>query len=143
MREIKYKAWYNNKMWDVQSLEWLEGDDHPAKAYLFGLDGWVIVADKYMPLDSVGVAFLVEFTGLHDKRGTPIYEADIVLGTSRFYTEEVKGVVEYVSLAFAFVGKTESGKKWFDTITNPKITRAYVEVIGNRFESPELLEKGE
>jgi hypothetical protein len=78
MREIRYKAWYNNKMWDVQSLEWSEGDDHPAKAYLFGLDGWVIVADKYMPPDSVGVAYLVEFTGLHDKRGTPIYESDII-----------------------------------------------------------------
>ena len=83
---------------------------------------------------------LLQFTGLKDRNGTEIYQGDIVAGKPPHYIEEVKGVVEYGALAFAFKGKTKNGMVWFDTITNPKVTKACVKVIGNKFENPELLE---
>lgn len=87
---------------------------------------------------------LMQYTGLGDVNGKEIYEGDIVTGKPPHYTSNVKGVVQYGGLAFAFVGKTETGEKWFDTITNPLITKADdVEVIGNKFEDPELLLDGE
>ena len=71
-----------------------------------------------------------QFTGLLDKRGTPIYEGDIV-ETS---LEEI-ALVEYCGNAFDFTHPTENlliyGENPFDCC----------EIIGNIHENPELLEK--
>lgn len=139
MRSIKYRAFYKGEMRQVTALEWIHEGEDLAGCYLTGIDKCVIVNDDET---TFGVD-LLEFTGLHDRNGTEIYESDVVVGKPPNYTDEVKGVVKYGALAFAFVGKTKKGKEWFDTITNPRIKKAdHVEVIGNIYENPGLL-KGE
>lgn len=84
---------------------------------------------------------VMQFTGLCDKNGKEIYEGDIVIGDEGFF-QPVKGVVEYGALAFSFVGKCANGDNWNYTITNPKFTQdKSVEVIGNIYETPELIER--
>ena len=129
MRPIKYRAWdkHDKKMYPVIVMDLVQEK------------GGLFLGKGKGPVSWEDIELLA-FTGLHDRNGTEIYEGDVVVGKPHHYTDEVKGVVKYGALAFAFVGKTKKGKEWFDTITNPKITKAdHIEVIGNICENPELL----
>jgi uncharacterized phage protein (TIGR01671 family) len=138
MRPIKYRAWdkTEKKMYDLRDMYFNVSIDHPRVVFEMPFE---MVDEDWKDHDLV----LLAFTGLTDRNGTEIYEGDIVVGKPPHYTDEVKGVVKYGALAFAFVGKTKKGKEWFDTITNPRIKKAdHIEVIGNIYENPGLL-KGE
>jgi uncharacterized phage protein (TIGR01671 family) len=126
MRELKFRAWYNNKMWEVNSVDWVEYDDNPAGAYLFGLEGWVIVADKYMKPNS-GVAILMQYTGLKDSNEKEIYEGDIIerdIGGDHCFVVEFGEGMFYADGAVSFPEKPYN-----------------YEIIGNKFENPELIEE--
>lgn len=125
MREIKFRAWDGSNMINVGSLTFLESEE-------------IIVNDELVNIK------IMSYVGLKDKNGKEIYEGDIVkgYGGAGGYTQDVIGVVKYGGLSFAYVGKRKDDEDWFDTITNPLITKDnYIEVIGNINETPSLLPK--
>ncbi|MEW8963214.1 YopX family protein [Paraclostridium dentum] len=116
MREIKFRMWNNGKMrYGVEMSE-----DFP---YMVAPQG------EYVNCK------LMQYTGLKDKNEKEIYEADIV----RVVTDEkgVIGEVVYIPEETAFCVKAKGFEifplgflnNWFE-----------IEVLGNIYENPELLE---
>lgn len=117
MREIKFRAWSKVAQ---QIITWNEIDAMGKLSKLVNSD---------YPL--------MQYTGLKDKNDVEIYEGDIVLdhiGT---------GVVEYKDKYAAFrVNYTHDKQaKWFlDYLLHGE--RESIEIIGNIYQHPELLEAG-
>lgn len=113
MREIKFRAW------DTRASVMVYSDD---------FDCWVI---NKRPESWVR---MMQYTGLHDKNGKEIYEGDIV--TYPLCTGEPrKGVVEWTDWGTGYEPFTVCGK-----CGDVPQSRA-VEVVGNIYENPELIEK--
>lgn len=104
-----------------------------------------------------------EFTGMTDKNGTKIFEGDIVR-TQPFYTrpysekrkeKQFWGIVEYHTATFRNLGSPTNGQK-YDSSWRVNIiedigdygyynwTRFWnCEVVGNKFDNPELINEEE
>ena len=88
----------------------------------------------YSPKDvwtyDVSTETIGQYTGLNDRKGNKIFEGDIVKITTRNVTR----IVKYIShrMCFAFV-HPKNGIFGFEISDN-------VEVIGNIYDNPELLE---
>ena len=111
MREIKFRAWSIEKKYMV----WCAVEFRPDRVKCTLLDGtW-----EYM-----------QFTGLKDKNGKEVFEGDVV--------KTATGEIAQVSWDDFFVGFTlKTISKW-----NPKsVWNDQVEIIGNVYENPELIEK--
>jgi uncharacterized phage protein (TIGR01671 family) len=114
-RILKFRAW------DKAKKEWITDWQDTIYPEIYGFDG--------------GNLFdVMQFTGLHDKNGKEIYEGDVV--------EINDGNDTYIREV-----KWEKGGYTFDIwedfaplISDEALT---LEVIGNRFEHPDLLEKSE
>ena len=91
-----------------------------------------------------------QFTGLTDKNGKRIFEGDIVKCTDTINDFEFNAVVEFGNpngeynwgYQLKFISGEESN---FDILcwVDMEETGAYIEVIGNIHDNPELLEGGE
>ena len=110
MREIKYKAW------DMKKKEWVIKPTTLQD----------LVAEEYYPADWVDKVIWVEYTGLKDKNGKPIFEGDVLSPN----TEDDKSKLEVRFEEGAFV--TSFG-------TNIKEVSKLCEVIGNIYENKDLL----
>ena len=129
-REIKFRAWDKDKkqMFNVTTLFSIsEGKAQP----------WVVDNGMYRPKNFV----LEQYTGLKDKNGREIYEGDIVR-CSTWHDGEPTGVFQG-----EVVYSGDLGMASFDIRLDHdgEIDRAVlpaigVEIIGNAFENPELLE---
>ena len=109
-RPIKFRAWSKfNKRW----LAWGEWKNH----YYFDDNENFVLHNNAEEDDAV----FLQFTDLHDKNGTEIYEGDIVRGLNWN-----KGMVKEVNM-HSFCG-------W------PNVPTDRFEVIGNIWPNPELLE---
>ena len=130
MRSIKYRAFYKGEMRQVTALEWIHEGEDLAGCYLTGIDKCVIVNDDET---TFGVD-LLEFTGLHDRNGTEIYEGDIISFRNSTITGGFakKNVGEVIKINGCF----KAGYSWFHWFN------CFDELIilGNKFENPELLE---
>ncbi|EPC46338.1 putative uncharacterized protein [Lacticaseibacillus paracasei NRIC 1981] len=118
-REIKFRAYssHNHKMYPVSNIEW-------------DIDGhiWVTADDGKNGIELIDEeAHLMQYTGLHDKNGREIYEGDVVKNE---YGKVMEVQYDPRSAAFGV------GDYYFGTIGSGKT----LEVIGNIFENPELLE---
>ena len=128
MREIKFRVWdkENKEMLDVEDLHW----DDCTREFLIRT---TMYSDYFTPEEMI----LMQFTGLYDKNGKEIYEGDIVSEKGHYHLIPDKLVYQKI--------------QWKDTYScwlrgeyqrlTPKNVKQYeIEVVGNIFKNPELLE---
>lgn len=138
MRDIKFRAYIRdknprvpseiNKIVEVKSLHL------GSKKAIIGYSG----GNYSIKFDEIE---LMQFTGLKDKNGREIYEGDIVKFRFKDDREEFPdliGYIEYQTTFTAFIIMSNQGSFKID-ITEIK----FIEVIGNIYENPKLLEEGE
>ena len=135
MREILFKA----KRKD--NGEWVEG------CYLRKYDllekevHFIFQTDKHNTWRCVEIVpeTLCQFTGLCDKNGNKIWENDIC-DRKEIYPEVVKMNTGDWTLDYSYVFGKEYGTD-FCNLGFYVVRRKYVEVIGNIFDNPELLQE--
>jgi len=130
MREIKFKAW------DKKNKEWVAGGDamnlnHCVKYNILMFDNDHIANLRDLDLE------LVQFTGLLDKNGKEIYEGDIAK-LLEFYSR----CDGYYDDAIAEICWDEKYCCFYAKVgnSNESIADNEVEIIGNKFEHPHLLD---
>ena len=133
MREIKFRAWepYQRELHYFDNLK-ASNDQFIAENLLS------LMANKHY----LGEDLLMQYTGLKDKNGVEIYEMDIV----RINTlNEMIAEVTFENGAFGYLQKNNSfwHPKWNEHIVAKELikNKLTVEVIGNIYQNPELLEK--
>jgi uncharacterized phage protein (TIGR01671 family) len=127
MREIKFRAWEKS----MKQMISVNGID--LKKKMINKDS------TWRMLDEIE---LMQFTGLYDKCGKEIYEGDIVVATYGKWHEEPKGLTRICKVVYD--DKTCSFRM---AVNNSKVLvyfgdsrRKDIEIIGNIFKNPELLE---
>ena len=137
-REIKFRVWNNTdkEMYFSKSLEFRNlgyMDIEDGGDGLYGLMGHALTTSK--GIDTNKKEFIIQqFTGLKDPKGIDIYEGDIVrykLSYINYFYDEVK----WEHNGWRFVNVRD--KSSFPLVTNLED----LEIIGNIFEAPELLEQ--
>lgn len=97
---------------------------------------WVPIDDIVSP-EEVIPETIGQFTGMRDDHGKAIYEGDII----RYYRGEyLIAIIEYSDTHCGFMYRNEDGSWALMGDTEFGITHAEVEVIGNIYENPELVE---
>lgn len=140
MRKNKYRAWYKGTWMKQGTLgttekKWKMGIVHTIhlnrnKVMLstdFGIEGFEVGED----------CFVMQYTGLKDENGVEIYEKDIVVHEDGEYS--FKAVVEYDQWQYYMKGIYPKDAFCFSDSTDKG--NSDVEVIGNIYENPELLDK--
>ena len=129
MREYKFRSWANGEMRQVNGLACTDDSE---KMDL--VDDEIGGYDAVYDYDELETRILMQYTGVKDKNGKEIYDGDIVKYTER-------------NLENAFGGKGDAYKekkrivRWFmDGWVIPKGFVQDIEVIGNIYENPELVE---
>jgi uncharacterized phage protein (TIGR01671 family) len=127
MREIKFRAWDGERMKEVTSMGWIDGE----------LD-YISTPNSSAPADEFN---LMQYTDLKDKNGKEIFEGDVFN-----LSHKSKNIyfVEYKNDRFWLSQKSEDNDPdmWSDhyyRITLPVYCKNY-EIIGNIYENPELLD---
>ena len=131
MREIKFRAWSKllNKMLSHEDLN---------KA-LKNLTKIEYIAGIFLPLNSDNE--IMQYTGLNDKNGNEIYEGDILKGTTKGNSDEILAITYVKWDRGQFDLFTEmTSDSWEDALFN-YMQFFDVEVMGNIYENPELLEE--
>lgn len=134
-REIKFRAWYANRMIQQPGID---------------MDGCAIVSDPHHgPTRLPGPVMLMQYTGLKDKNGVEIYEGDIVRYIHqpkdlRMVEWENAGLFVKSVKETPYLNKeSHNGKKTFRSTWSFQFypDGSTLEVIGNIYETPELLER--
>lgn len=124
MRSIKFKAWDNkNECWLFDGAAMDLQYSGETGAIMFDNDAHTRMNDSLT---------WVQFTGLTDKNGKEIYSGDIL--KKCYGSNTPSGVVEYHEERAAFIFQDGFNPLLFEVMTSA------VEVIGNIYELPELLE---
>ena len=115
MREIKFRAW------DVVYKKMIFSD------VMIEINGKLKFTSNVWTNNHNDYSFkLMQFTGLHDKNGKEIYEGDI-----------------FIQDRYVMVMQYKQDEARFQLDNNDHVTSSYfqeLEVIGNIYENPELLE---
>jgi len=123
MREIKFRVW-NLTTQDMQELESIDFSN--GKVVQVNTDG-----DRILWPDKE--CHLMQYTGLKDKNGVEIYKDDVVQYLDGEYS--FSAVVEWGDFGWYLRGIEPNDNFSFED-TAPSV----LEVIGNIYENPELLE---
>lgn len=137
-REIKFRAWLKSesKMCDISLINFergsfLEGAEPSADQY-FDNGRFVVRALPNGRFCNLGEYEIMQFTGLLDKNGKEVYEGDI------FRMNNMLFVVEFHNSSF--LGKAlENNYNYSEGKHYSFYPYSDTEVIGNIYETPELL----
>ncbi|WP_088825678.1 YopX family protein [Listeria goaensis] len=124
MREIEFRVWHD-KSGTLQTVKELTFDDGGHLGYLESRDEHGKAHGFYPCIDSIE---LMQYTGLHDKNGKKIFEGDI--GWDDY--SECWGVVIFDEGKFIYEWKNVAEDLW--EVTDD------IEIRGNKWQNPELLE---
>lgn len=124
MRPIKFRAYLKNenKIIDVKSIDWDENGNLISINYPEGKDYFGYEDD----------IALMQYTGCKDMKGKEIYEGDIVKYRNNLYQ------VEWVFFSF-YIHRIDG--RILKELEKVAIDEKGMELIGNIYENPELLEK--
>lgn len=131
----KFRAWdkRENTMRDVAVLHFTEG----------GKVNYIEYRKTLPELKSYHVrnVVLMQSTGLKDKNGVEVFQGDVVVHEEGEYS--YKGIVLKDKYYFYIEGVNINDSFSFDDISNTLIGETDLEVIGNIYENPELLEQAD
>jgi uncharacterized phage protein (TIGR01671 family) len=134
MREYKFRAW--DSWWDkMHYFDFTKNIEATPDDELKGL--WILHKEGsvYAIQDKIKI---MQYTGLKDKNGKEIYEVDIVLYDRNIHKDIDTAKFKVVWAKDRYVLQEIKHKYYIDDVT-----WELVEVIGNIYENPELLESGE
>lgn len=126
-REIRFRAWVKDEYWNHRF-----NHPHDQMFPVYGLEPSEVLARSDYGWSRAEVE-LMQFTGLLDKSGKEIYEGDVVKDT--YFDTELR-VVKFED-AWFFAESPDTTKQ----DRRYPIGAEKVEVIGNIWESPELLKE--
>lgn len=133
MRPIKFRVW------DIKNKKFIYEYDACHKRLAISFDGKVYHGG-YDDVLSTSDYIIQQYTGLNDYKGKEIYEGDIIhyLFDGASYPKEAQD--KYLTCVY----DSDFGGFCFDDADSSYYwaeVRGYVEVVGNIFENPELLDK--
>lgn len=131
MREIKFRAW------DNIAGRFKTGTELAETIIRVELDGAIELKGAIYNISEVT---LMQYTGLKDKNGVEIYEGDIITVTTNHVADLDP---KYPEKTTTVEVRCENAVWWFGDMTMiyTPLKNAKLEVIGNIYENPELLEK--
>ena len=137
MREIKFRAWdkkHNFMDTNVCFLSWLKGGLKVEGAGVSIGNGWATVNPYIDGMRGVSPdAILMQYTGLKDKNGVEVYEGDVVNANIIRFSTPTMGRVVFCEEYATYVNRNLSGDTFLWKLND-------VEIIGNIYENPELME---
>lgn len=124
----KYRCWFKNS--GIQAAHMVEWDK---------LKEFVGLGRLFDDSKKSTLFTLMQSTGLKDKNGVEVFQGDVVVHEEGEYS--YKGIVLKDKYYFYIEGVNINDSFSFDDISNTLIGEADLEVIGNVYENPELLEQ--
>lgn len=142
-RKIKFRAWqkYHKQMLDVTNIDFRDGEIYSLTVeYLEGTIPRFVTYGKdydklWLDYDCIN---LMQYTGLKDKNGKEIYEGDIVRITLANGNNEKDYKVFYFEEGASF--QLKNIRCYYDVDTFWRYSNKQIEVIGNIYKNPELLD---
>ena len=135
MRPIKFRAW------DIRCKHFIYYDIKNRGAFCIALDGgsgyeWTIKGGGGIQWWDKDRFILQQFTGLLDKNGKEVFEGDII--------SRIRGISEIVWSDDGWAVKTFAGWKTQENVFCYQrfCEVGEIEIIGNIYETPELLKGG-
>lgn len=120
----RYRAWLkkDKEMIDVDEIHFNNGE----LDYIGGAITWMCKKNDFV---------LMQSTGLRDKNGKEIFEGDIIDYNGR--NAVVKWHGSYASFVYMFVDELRDRNQEWDPLY---LSYLHFQVVGNKFETPALLE---
>ena len=139
-RPVKFRAWVvglaKEPMMIYQYKPW---------EFLIDFKGTLVIHDYMIKKSFEEDGYkLMQFTGLHDKNGKEIYEGDVVTSFEDTFSKDDMQirVVKLCDGGFRmlYVDKEDGVADWHDGHTVDEILSEKIEIIGDIYRDPELLE---